>query len=124
MSSQSDITLQPSSLSFLGNAPDSRTIPEAVVIGMTLSIIVLATIIGNLFVILAVIVDKDLRRPQYILILSLAVADTLVGCAVTPIATVYELQKRWTLGAFVCDFWTSCDVLVCTSSILHLVSVS
>jgi hypothetical protein len=98
-----------------------RTVAEAIVIGMTLSTIVLATIVGNLFVIFAILIEKDLRRPQYYLILSLAVADLLIGCIVTPIMTVYELQKWWTFGKYVCDFWISVDVLVCTSSILHLV---
>ena len=92
------------------------------VIGATLATIVLATIVGNLFVIFAIIIEKDLRRPQYYLILSLAVADLLVGCIVTPLMAVYELQKRWTLGSHACNFWIGVDVLVCTSSILHLVS--
>lgn len=53
---------------------------QMVAVGTILVIIILACIIGNVFVILAIIVERDLRcRPQYYLIFSLAVADLLVS---------------------------------------------
>lgn len=30
----------------------------------------------------------------------------------------------WILGPDLCDIWTSCDVLCCTASILHLVAIA
>jgi len=61
-------------------------------------------------------------RPQYYLIFSLAVADLIVGTVVTPLGAWYTLKQGWDLGVTLCDFWISMDVLVCTASILHLVS--
>lgn len=49
-------------------------------IGALLVVIIMACIIGNLFVIVAILVERDLKtRPQYYLIFSLAVADLLVS---------------------------------------------
>uniref|UniRef100_A0A914UYT0 G-protein coupled receptors family 1 profile domain-containing protein n=1 Tax=Plectus sambesii TaxID=2011161 RepID=A0A914UYT0_9BILA len=105
---------------------DSRpwNLLELISIGSVLVTIILSCVIGNLFVIMAILFERDLRRPQYYLIFSLAVADLLVGVIVSPLATLSELQRRWTLGVTVCDIWISVDVLVCTSSILHLVAIA
>ena len=36
----------------------------------------------------------------------------------------FQVSGEWTLGAEVCDMWTSTDVLCCTASILHLVAIA
>lgn len=41
-----------------------------------------------------------------------------------PLATVYQVSGRWSLGSQLCDMWTSADVLCCTASILHLVAIA
>ena len=41
-----------------------------------------------------------------------------------PIAAYQEVTNYWALGKIVCDIWTSCDVLCCTASILHLVAIA
>lgn len=49
-------------------------------IGALLTVLIMACIVGNLFVIVAILIERDLRsRPQYYLIFSLAVADLLVS---------------------------------------------
>lgn len=49
-------------------------------IGALLFVLIIACIIGNLFVIIAILIERDLKsRPQYHLIFSLAVADLLVS---------------------------------------------
>ncbi|MFH4974139.1 hypothetical protein AB6A40_000848 [Gnathostoma spinigerum] len=102
-----------------------RSLPETISIGFLLGMLILACIIGNLFVILAVLLERELRcRPQNYLIFSLAVADLLVGLIVTPIGALTTMRRSWRLGETVCDFWISVDVLVCTSSILHLVAIA
>ncbi|VDK54844.1 unnamed protein product [Anisakis simplex] len=94
-------------------------------IGIVLIILILACVIGNLLVIIAILIERDLRsRPQYYLIFSLAVADLLVGLIVTPLGAWSTVLRAWTLGVTLCDFWISVDVLVCTSSILHLVAIA
>ncbi|VDK73406.1 unnamed protein product [Litomosoides sigmodontis] len=94
-------------------------------IGALLAVLIIACIIGNLFVIVAILIERDLKsRPQYHLIFSLAIADLLVGLIVTPLGAWSTVTRAWTFGVELCDFWISVDVLVCTSSILHLVAIA
>ncbi|KDR21127.1 5-hydroxytryptamine receptor, partial [Zootermopsis nevadensis] len=79
---------------------------------------------GNVFVIAAILLERNLQNVANYLILSLAVADLLVACLVMPLSAVYEVSKQWTLGPELCDMWTSSDVLCCTASILHLVAIA
>ncbi|KAI1721451.1 7 transmembrane receptor (rhodopsin family) domain-containing protein [Ditylenchus destructor] len=105
--------------------PESYELWQSVVIGTMLLILILFTVVGNFFVILAILLERDLRsRPQYYLIFSLAAADLMVGLIVTPLGAWATLQQAWYLGVTLCDFWISIDVLVCTSSILHLVAIA
>ena len=89
-----------------------------------LGAIILATIIGNVFVIAAIVLERNLRNVANYLIASLAVADLLVAALVMPLAAVNEVSSRWFLGRDACDAFISFDVLCCTSSILHLVAIS
>ncbi|CAG9532393.1 unnamed protein product [Cercopithifilaria johnstoni] len=94
-------------------------------IGAVLVVLIMACITGNLFVIIAILIERDLKtRPQYYLIFSLAIADLLVGVIVTPLGAWSTITRAWTFGVELCDFWISVDVLVCTSSILHLVAIA
>lgn len=89
-----------------------------------LGLMILFTIIGNVFVILAVILEKHLQNAGNYLICSLGVADLLVSCLVMPLAAIYEINRGWILGDELCVFWTILDVLLCTCSILHLVVIA
>lgn len=89
-----------------------------------LSAIILATIVGNVFVIAAIVLERNLQNVANYLIASLAVADLMVAILVMPLAAVKEVSSHWFLGKEVCDMFISSDVLCCTSSILHLVAIS
>ncbi|XP_014679417.1 PREDICTED: 5-hydroxytryptamine receptor-like [Priapulus caudatus] len=97
---------------------------EFVFVSSILGILILMTIVGNVFVIAAIILEKNLQSVANHLILSLAVADLLVAALVMPLSAVYEVTKTWFLGRQICNMWTSLDVLCCTASILHLVIIS
>lgn len=79
-----------------------------------LVLLMLTTAIGNLFVIVAILIERNLRTVGNYLVLSLAIADLLVACLVMPLAGIYQILQRWTLGVLLCDIWTSADVFCCT----------
>ncbi|XDV48713.1 hypothetical protein PO909_018092 [Leuciscus waleckii] len=69
---------------------------------------ILFTIVGNIFVIIAVLTSRSLRGPQNLFLVSLAAADILVATLIIPFSLANELM----------------DVLFCTSSIVHLCAIS
>ncbi len=91
---------------------------------IVLGLIILATIIGNVFVIAAVILERNLHNVANYLIASLSIADLMVASLVMPLAAVNEVSKQWFLGPEICDMFISFDVFCCTSSILHLVAIA
>jgi len=97
-----------------------RLFSTLIILGM----IILAAIVGNIFVITAIAIDRNLRTVANYLIASLAVADLLVAALVMPLAAVKEVSARWFLGRELCDAWVSFDIICCTSSILHLVAIA
>lgn len=89
-----------------------------------LGMMILVTIIGNVFVIAAIILERSLQAVSNYLILSLAVTDLMVAVLVMPLSVVNEITLTWHLGNELCDMWISFDILCCTGSILHLVAIS
>ena len=89
-----------------------------------LGTIILLAIVGNVFVMAAVILERNLRTVANYLVISLAVADLMVATLDMPLAAVNEVSQRWFMGKIACDIWVSFDVLCCTCSILHLVAIS
>ncbi|XP_062613731.1 5-hydroxytryptamine receptor-like [Saccostrea cucullata] len=86
--------------------------------------VIVSIVIGNVFVISAIILEKSLQGVSNYLILSLAVTDLMVAVLVMPLSLIDEISLYWYLGPAVCDMWTSFDILCCTASILHLVAIS
>lgn len=87
--------------------------------------VIIPTIGGNILVILAVSLEKKLQNATNYFLMSLAVADLLVGLLVMPIALVTVLYNSdWPLPEFVCPIWLFLDVLFSTASIMHLCAIS
>ncbi|XP_061179867.1 5-hydroxytryptamine receptor-like [Saccostrea echinata] len=104
--------------------PQVKSLDLVIPTTIFLGLMVLATIIGNVFVIAAIVLEKNLQNVANYLILSLAVADLMVATLVMPISILNEVTKAWFLQNEVCDMWITFDMLCCTASILHLVAIS
>jgi hypothetical protein len=101
-----------------------RHVAADVAIGALLSLFVVFAVAGNVLVIVAILTDRTLRQTGNYFLVSLAVADTLVGVAVMTFAAANDVLGRWPFGPIVCDLWLSADVMCSTASILNLCAVS
>ncbi|KAM9832377.1 5-hydroxytryptamine receptor 2B-like [Neosynchiropus ocellatus] len=87
--------------------------------------VIIPTIGGNILVILAVSLERKLQNATNYFLMSLAVADLLVGLLVMPIALITILYNSgWPLPDFICPIWLFLDVLFSTASIMHLCAIS
>ncbi|XP_077992849.1 histamine H2 receptor-like [Glandiceps talaboti] len=102
----------------------NRPMVAIVIIGIVIVAITLATILGNILVCLAAVVNRKLRTVTNFFVVSLAVADLLVGLLVLPFSATYEIKREWPFGVILCNIWISMDVLLCTVSILNLFAIS
>ena len=71
--------------------PQIWSIEHLIVTSVILGLMILCTIIGNVFVIAAIILEKNLHSVANYLILSLAVADCMVASIVMPISAVNQV---------------------------------
>uniref|UniRef100_A0A8C2XCY3 Histamine H2 receptor n=1 Tax=Cyclopterus lumpus TaxID=8103 RepID=A0A8C2XCY3_CYCLU len=95
-----------------------------VMLGVTLSLLILLTVSGNVLVCLAVCASRRLRCLTNCFIVSLAVTDLLLGLLVLPFSALLQLNNEWPLGPAFCNFYISMDVMLCTASILTLLAIS
>ncbi|XP_057601265.1 5-hydroxytryptamine receptor 2B [Hippopotamus amphibius kiboko] len=87
--------------------------------------VIIPTIGGNILVILAVSLEKKLQYATNYFLMSLAVADLLVGLFVMPIALLTIMfEAMWPLPLALCPAWLFLDVLFSTASIMHLCAIS
>ncbi|XP_075706668.1 5-hydroxytryptamine receptor 1D-like [Rhinoderma darwinii] len=91
-----------------------------VTVAIFLSLLTLATLLSNIFVIITIYMTRKLHTPANYLIGSLAFTDLLVSILVMPISIVYTVHHSWTFGQIICDIWLLSDITCCTASILHL----
>ncbi|KAI1717828.1 7 transmembrane receptor (rhodopsin family) domain-containing protein [Ditylenchus destructor] len=101
------------------------SLSEAFVTVASMLSVMLVIVFGNLMVVLTVNNDQKLRsQRQNWLIVSLALADLLVGLLVMPLTMIYEIVGLWVLGNLLCELWLALDVLFVTASILHICIIS
>ncbi|XP_017269016.1 5-hydroxytryptamine receptor 2B [Kryptolebias marmoratus] len=112
---------------FINNSSHSSEAPEIQLkwAALLIVMVIIPTIGGNILVILAVSLERKLQNATNYFLMSLAVADLLVGLLVMPIALITVLyNSRWPLPDFLCPIWLFLDVLFSTASIMHLCAIS
>ncbi|XP_075056764.1 trace amine-associated receptor 4-like [Mixophyes fleayi] len=85
---------------------------------------IILTVMGNLMVIISVSHFTQLHTPTNFLILSLAIADFLVGLMIMPYSMVRSVTSCWYFGDIFCKLHSCFDVMLCTTSIFQLLFIS
>ncbi|XP_020862915.1 5-hydroxytryptamine receptor 1A [Phascolarctos cinereus] len=126
LNNQSNSTTSSDSPYDQGNSTDFSdvTFGYQVVTSVLLGSLILCAVIGNACVVAAIVLERSLQNVANYLIGSLAVTDLMVSVLVLPMAALYQVLNKWTLGQVTCDIFISLDVLCCTSSILHLCAIA
>ncbi|XP_077443601.1 trace amine-associated receptor 1-like [Stigmatopora argus] len=91
---------------------------------MFLALLSVVTIFGNLLVIITILYFKHLKNSTNYLILSLAMADLLVGLIVFPISMAFSLSSCSYHEDLFCKIRSSLDISLSTCSILNLCCIS
>ncbi|XP_007567863.1 trace amine-associated receptor 1-like [Poecilia formosa] len=108
---------------FSSKLPASYSAGCAILYGF-LALLSLVTVCGNLLVIISVIYFKQLHTPTNTLILSLAVADLLVGMVIFPLSLCFPLSSCMYNVSLFCKIRDSFDTLLSICSIMHLCCIS
>ncbi|CAF1579750.1 unnamed protein product, partial [Didymodactylos carnosus] len=98
--------------------------PLLVLIAAVGSITSVLTVLGNILVMLAFFLDRQIRQPTNYFILSLSVSDFLIGLLSMPFLTLYIYNGRWPLNETICDIWLSLDYTVCLTSIYTVLFIT
>lgn len=108
--------------------PPRTYIPEITVKSALLLIgaifLSLITMLGNMLVMISLIIDRQLRTISNYYLLSLSIADFMIGLISMPLYTLYVLLDRWPLSPLVCDCWLALDYLNSNASVLNLLCIS
>ncbi|XP_001514168.1 5-hydroxytryptamine receptor 2A [Ornithorhynchus anatinus] len=89
------------------------------------AVVIILTIAGNILVIMAVSLEKKLQNATNYFLMSLAIADMLLGFFVMPVSMLNILYGyNWPFPTKLCPVWIYMDVLFSTASIMHLCAIS
>ncbi|XP_045443024.1 muscarinic acetylcholine receptor M3 [Pipistrellus kuhlii] len=97
---------------------------QVVLIAALTGVVALVTIIGNILVIVAFKVNKQLKTVNNYFLLSLACADLIIGVISMNLFTTYIIMNRWALGNLACDLWLSIDYVASNASVMNLLVIS
>jgi hypothetical protein len=95
-----------------------------ILLAITLAILDILTIFGNLLVLLAFIMEKRLLQPFNMFILNLAVTDFSVAITAMTFYTLDTLLGYWPFGTIMCGVWIYFDFAMTFASVFTLVAIS
>lgn len=84
----------------------------------------LLTQAGNVLVLLSFRMNKKLRVTNNYFLVSLAIADLIIGFYSMPVYTLYVITDEWLLGPYFCDLWLCLDYTVSNASVASLLLIS
>uniref|UniRef100_A0A673N2W7 Muscarinic acetylcholine receptor n=1 Tax=Sinocyclocheilus rhinocerous TaxID=307959 RepID=A0A673N2W7_9TELE len=97
---------------------------EVVLIVLVTGPLSLITILGNALVVISIRVNSQLQTISNYYLLSLAVADLILGTVSMNLYTAYIIMGRWTLGQLACDLWLTLDYVASNASVMNLLVIS
>ncbi|XP_069464073.1 muscarinic acetylcholine receptor M3 [Ambystoma mexicanum] len=121
------IKIAESNHSVPGNGTDplgGHAVWQVVLIVFLTVIIALVTIIGNILVIVAFKVNKQLKTVNNYFLLSLACADLIIGVISMNLFTTYIIMGQWAMGNVACDLWLAIDYVASNASVMNLLVIS
>ncbi|XP_028253743.1 trace amine-associated receptor 1-like [Parambassis ranga] len=95
-----------------------------VLLYMFLGLLSVVMVCGNLLVMISIIYFKQLQTPTNYLVLSLAVADLLVGTLVFPSSMVFSFSSCMSYKNVFCKVRDSFSLILSTSSLMNLCCIS
>ncbi|XP_017563149.1 trace amine-associated receptor 6-like [Pygocentrus nattereri] len=101
-----------------------RTGPAYIFLFIVLSCVSVFTVFLNLLVIISILHFKQLHSPTNLLILSLAVADLLVGLIVMPVKIMELIDSCWYLGRIACSIFSIINGLSVSASLCSLIIIA
>ncbi|XP_066506549.1 trace amine-associated receptor 13c-like [Hoplias malabaricus] len=101
-----------------------RTGPAYIFLFIVLSCLSVCTVFLNLLVIISISHFKQLHTPTNLLILSLAVADLIVGLIIMPENIMQLIDSCWYLGSLACSVFPLVSSLSVFSSVFSLVLIA
>ena len=97
---------------------------EAALFSTSMALCICMTLVGNILVVISVFTYRPLRNVANFFIVSLAVADMAVSILVMPFNVANFIIGYWVFGPVFCNIWLTCDILICTASILNLCAIA
>lgn len=100
------------------------SLTQIIIVAIIATLASVATVLGNIMVMISFKIDKQLQTISNYFLFSLAIADFAIGLISMPLFTVTTLLGYWPLGPYVCDTWLALDYLASNASVLNLLIIS
>ncbi|XP_011482665.1 muscarinic acetylcholine receptor M3 [Oryzias latipes] len=97
---------------------------QVVLIVLLTGTLSLVTIIGNILVVVSFKVNRQLKTVNNYFLLSLAVADLIIGIISMNLYTSYLIMGYWAMGNWACDIWLAIDYVASNASVMNLLVIS
>ncbi|KAF3691469.1 Ryanodine receptor 2 [Channa argus] len=109
---------------YLINKDETEHTGQVIIIVFLTGSLSLATVVGNILVLVSFKINKALKTVNNYYLLSLALADLTIGTLSMNLYTTYIIMNQWALGPVVCDLWLAIDYVASNASVMNLLVIS